>query len=394
MKNLKSLPLKKMGKQDRERQVLIGLVDYHIKTGKPVGSHTLQEAGFKELSSATIRNYFANLEAAGYLSQPHASGGRLPTDLAFRTYADTFIEGPLLKLKENPFEEIRKSQSREIAAFLQQSAEQLSSSTQCAVFLSAPRFDQDFVIDIRFVIIDAQRCLCILITDFGVVQTEILQTPYKLTAFAAKRIESYFHWRITGHNKPENMDQEEEKLAQSLYHEVMVRYIVGYSNFIDEDLYRTGASRLLTYPEFQEGALLASSLSLFENSQGMRTLLRASTSSEQLKCWIGSDLTPYATNTPSCSVITTPYRINRAAVGAVGILGPIRMPYPKLFTLLNLFSEAVSEALTHNLYKFKLKYRQPEKNSLYLQKEGQQFVGQSTPILLEDKRQSSNQGEI
>ncbi len=86
----KSISLKRIGKQDRERKVLLGLVDYYIKTGKPVGSNTLKEVGFEELSSATIRNYFANLEEEGYLSQSHSSGGRIPTNLAYRTYAHAY----------------------------------------------------------------------------------------------------------------------------------------------------------------------------------------------------------------------------------------------------------------------------------------------------------------
>ena len=78
------MAIKRVGKQDRERKVLLGLVEYYIQTGKPVGSNALKEAGFGDLSSATIRNYFANLEEAGYLTQSHSSGGRIPTFLGYR----------------------------------------------------------------------------------------------------------------------------------------------------------------------------------------------------------------------------------------------------------------------------------------------------------------------
>lgn len=390
MKNPRQLSLKKMGKQDREHQVLLGLVDHYILTGKPVGSHTLQEAGFDELSSATIRNYFANLEDKGYLSQPHSSGGRIPTDLAFRTYAQTYINDDADLLGDNPFESIRLSETREISTFLQQSAEQLSVETQCAVFLSAPRFDHDFVVDIKLVAIDPQRCLCVLVTDFGVIKTEVLPLPHKLTAFAVKRLESYFHWRLTGLDPIENLTPEETALGQTLYHEVMIRYIVGYSTFIDEDLYRTGFSRLLSYPEYQDATLLASSLSLFENTHGMRQLLRASMSSDEVKCWIGDDLATYTSSESHCSVLAIPYHINRSPVGALTLLGPTRIPYRRLFNLLRKFSLSVSEAITRSLYKFKVSFRQPEKGTLYLQNEEHRVIGQSRLILLEDNRKSNN----
>lgn len=385
MKTWKPVLIKRIGKQDRERKVLLGLVEYYIQTGKPVGSNTLKEAGFGDLSSATIRNYFAHLEEAGYLSQSHSSGGRIPTYLAYRTYADTFIEEDPIELKKDIFQSLRQFDSREIGLFLQEAAESLSQISKCAVFLSAPRFDHDFIIDIKLVSLDAFRCLCILVTDFGLVHTEILHLPEKLSSFAIKRIESYFHWRLTGVGQPENLEPGEESIGQSIYNELMIRYIVGYSTFVDEDIYRTGFSHLLAYTEFQEASSLASGLSLFESAHSMRLLLKECTALDRLKFWVGDDLKNYASNA-NCSVIAIPYYINHKPAGAVGILGPTRLPYRTLFSTLRLFSESVSDTLTRNIYKFKISFRQPELGKVYLQKEENRLIGQSRLILLEDKR--------
>lgn len=385
MKTWKSVSIKRIGKQDRERKVLLGLVEYYIQTGKPVGSNTLKEAGFGDLSSATIRNHFAHLEEAGYLTQAHSSGGRIPTHLAYRVYAENYIDEDLIEFKGDYFESLRQFDSREIALFLQKGAESLSQMSRCAVFLSAPRFDHDFVIDIKLVSLDAFRCLCVLITDFGVVRTEILHLPEKLSSFAIKRIESYFHWRLTGIGQPENLEPQEETLGQVFYNELMLRYVVGYSNFIDEDIYRTGFSYLLTYSDFQDTSLLASGLSLFENVHSMRLLLKECRALDRLKFWVGNDLDSYVSNS-NCSIIAVPYYINHKPVGAVSILGPARLPYRILFSTLRLFSECVSEALTRNIYKFKISFREPETGKLYLQKEEYRLIGQSRLILLEDKR--------
>lgn len=385
MKALKPVAIKRIGKQDRERRVLLGLVDYYIQTGKPVGSNSLKEAGFGDLSSATIRNYFANLEETGYLIQSHSSGGRIPTYLAYRTYADEYLQDDDEDVEGSLFKDLHSSESREIALFLQEAAETLSKTTQCAVFLSAPRFDHDYVIDLKLVPLDAYRCLCVLITDFGIVKTEILHLPEKLSSFAVKRIESYFHWRLTGSGHPDHLEPEEEAIGQTFYNELMLRFIVGYSNFADEDIYRTGFSHLLAYPDFQDAKQLSGGLSLFENVQGMRLLLKECKALERLKYWIGNDLDPFLTN-PNCSVIAIPYFINHKAVGAVGILGPVRLPYRTLFRTLRLFSDCVSETLTRNIYKFKISYRQPESGKLFLEKEDVRLLGQSRLILLEDQR--------
>lgn len=380
MKILKGTVSKRPDKQDRERKVLLGLVEYFIQTGKPVGSHALKEAGFDDLSSATIRNYFAHLEEDNYLSQQHSSGGRLPTDRAYKVYAEEHLNRDPISQEAKEFTAIRQSDSKEIAAFMQKSADTLSSLTNCAVFLSAPRFDHDFVVELKLIPIDAYRCLCVMITDFGVIQTETMPVTEKISSFAAKRIESYFHWRLSGLNKPENLDPAEEAMAQAFYNELMVRYLVGYANFIDEEVYRTGFSRLLSYPDFQEASALATSLTLFEDAHAMRLLLKECTKIDKLKYWIGEDLFVYSSSNPNCAVIAIPYYINQKAVGAIGILGPKRMPYREHFTAMKLFSEAVSEALTRNIYKFKVSFREPQQGALYLSKDEKHNLH-----LLEDK---------
>lgn len=389
MKLQKTLNTHKSSKREREKKVLIGLIEQFLSKGEPVGSSSLKDAGFDDISSATIRNYFAELEKEGYLKQLHTSGGRIPTQKAYRLYAKEFYDSTMVDPEEEAIiNTIRKSETKEIALYLQQAAESLSILTNFAVFLSAPRFDHDFIMDLKLVPIDYYRFLCVIVTDFGVIQTELLHTDQKLSSFSIKRIEGYFHWRLTGHNKPENLNEEEEKLSQQFYNELMLRYIVGYSNFIEEEIYRTGFSKLLHYQDFHDTTILANSLSLFENAHSMRLLLRDCSSHDALKYWIGDDLSSYAGGKQRCSVLSIPYRINKKTVGAIGVLGPIRMPYKKLFGLLNRFADGVSEALTRNIYKFKINFRQPEPGTSYLQKEERRLIGQSRLMLLEDKTTS------
>jgi heat-inducible transcriptional repressor len=358
------LSKKNRSKHEREHRVLLGLVDYHLKTGKPVGSNVLKEAEFDELSAATIRNYFSNLEKEGYLTQQHISGGRIPTTKAFRFYVDAYAdESEIDHETEHAFLGLRQTETREIAKYLAGAAESLSTLTRCAVFLSAPRFDKDYIVDVKIVPIDHARCLCVVITDFGVVHTELLPIDAKLRTLAAKRIEAYFHWRLTGLDKPENFDAEEEQVAQQIYNEVMIRYIVHYSHFLYPDIFRTGFSKLLDHPDLCDSSLLASSLSLFENTHNLRLLIKECCSAQTLKLWIGEELSQYSSSVPNSSILAIPYYTGQNIAGAVGLMGPVRIPYRKLFGILKYFSSNISEALTRNLYKFKMTYRQPESNN-------------------------------
>lgn len=390
MKTLKSIT-KPSNKQDRERKVLIGLVEHYLKTARPVGSNTLKEMGFDDLSSATIRNYFAHLEEEGFLLQQHTSGGRIPSHQAYRLYAHECMEKIATEKNsknENFFNTLRTNESREITAFLHQAAENLAEKTQTAVFLSAPRFEQDFITIIKFIVIDHSRSLCLLITDFGQVVPEVLQTGQKLSVFSAKRIETYFNQRLNGNgsDQEEELPPEEKQLAQRLYNELMVRYIVNHTNFENEEIYRTGFSSLLNYPEFRDPNLLINTLALFENSHSMRLLLKECCTFNTLKFWIGDDLSSYSTESNSDStVVAIPYRVNNQPIGAVGLLGPSRFPYRDAFTLLHEFSESISESLTKNLYKFKIQLY-PSTEQKTKQQKTKEINLQPGPLLIENKK--------
>ncbi len=370
-------------KHSRAFQVLMGLVELYLDTGKPIGSNTLKEHGFDHLSSATIRNYFVELEKQGFLRQPHSSGGRVPTNEALRVYARGCLDEPLTLPSEieEKFKGLQTS-ARHIMRYLQLAAETLSELTGLATFLTSVRFDHDFVLDIKLVPIDPERLLSVIVTDFGQILTEVIPLKQKLSSFAAKRIESYLQWRLKGgvNAPPENIPLEEELLGQSFYNEIMLRYIVRYSNFSSEEVFRTGFSQLLSYPEFSDPLALTTGLSLFENTAHMRLLLNDCVRSGNLSCWIGKELAPYASAASGCSVIAIPFRIGQTKAGAVGLLGPCRMPYHKLFAMLQLFSDSVSKSLTKSLLKHKLSFREPRSPFI---------VGQTTQKLLEIKDKSS-----
>ncbi len=368
---------KKTKKETREIQALLGLVDLYLKTGKPIGSSTLQEHGFETLSSATLRNYFNELEKEGYLKQAHASGGRIPTDKAFRFYAEEVLSSVIYDPKmEEALKGLKVEETKNVAAYLHASGEILSNAVGYPTFLTAVRFDHDFILDVKFVAIDTSRLLCILITSFGQIFTEQLSSDQKLSSFALKRLEGYFQWKLKNLDKP-SLSPEEEASAQKIYNEIMVRYLVRYSNFSNEEIHRTGFSKLLSYPEFNDPVSLATGLSLFENTAKMGQLLSECTQSNTLRFWMGGDLMPGS----NCSVIAIPYRINHVPAGSVGILGPMRMDYRALFGSLALFSESLSETLTKSLYKFKLSFRTPQSGTVFLDRK-------EWPQLLEVKEKS------
>ena len=373
--------------KDREQAILLGLVDLYLLTGKPIGSNTLKKNGFGHISAATIRNYLAKLEIQGMLKQQHASSGRVPTSLAYKFYAHAHIN---CKEVDQDILEVMKStldqDTREIVSYLQSAAELLSNLTQGAIFLSSPRFDQDLLVDIKLMKIDVKRYLCVIITDFGLIHTEILYTSKKLNSFSLKRIEAYFHFRMTGLNRPV-LNTQEEEVAIQFYNEILLRHIVNYSNFSNDDIYKTGFSKLIQFFEFRDAAVLATGLSIFENTEYMRGLLNICIKNQDMQFWIGNDLEYSSTSTLYSSIVAIPYFIHGKVVGSIALLGPIRMSYPKIFGIMRVFSEIFSKMLTRNFYKYKITYRQSTTQQIAMQ------TTLPTPLIQEKKIQLEDQNE-
>lgn len=377
---------KKPSRHEKEKQVLLGLIELYLETGKPIGSNTLKEAGFEHLSSATIRNYFANLEEDGYLVQHHASGGRVPTDLAFKLYALNYQDSTFVSKEDQEFvQTILEKETKQVSSFLLKSIEALSQLTGCPALLLAPRFDQDFITSVKLVQIDPQRALCAIVTDFGMVHSEVLFTPTEFNVASLQKIENYFSLRLKNETPP-SLNKEEEQFATHAYNEVILRHVIHYTNFQQQDIYRTGFSKLLSYPEFQDVSSLATTLSLFENTVTLRTLLKECFTKQSIAFWIGRDLTNYALQECPATLITIPYSINNKVVGAIALLGPQRLNYKQIFALLKLFTKHMSDTLTDSLYKFKISYRQPETSVIDLKTNKDFSYENTTRFLLEEKQ--------
>ncbi|GAB4192058.1 MAG: heat-inducible transcriptional repressor HrcA [Simkaniaceae bacterium] len=378
---------KKATKQERERQVLLGLVQLYLQSGRPIGSNTLRENGFHHLSSATIRNYFAKLEKFGYLEQQHSSGGRIPTDLAYKLFAHTYRnEGKIAKEDNEFLKNELEYETKEIGRYLQHACETLSKITKSAVFLSSPRFDQDFIVSVKLVGIDYHRCLCVILTNFGFVHTEVLHSPIRIREHFLRRIEAYFRYRLTGLDEPV-LDQEEETVALQFYNEIFLRHIASYTHFTTDDLYKTGFSKLLNYPEFHETKALANSLALFESDENLNMLLHDGLKEGNVKFWIGEDLEPYTPPPVSSALVSIPYAIHQKNVGTVAVLGPPRMNYRRVFGILRAFSAYLSDSLTKSLFKFTISYREPRSHEIPLQNKEPPCLQIKPYLLLEDQRE-------
>ncbi|SPN73621.1 Heat-inducible transcription repressor HrcA,heat-inducible transcription repressor,heat-inducible transcription repressor HrcA,HrcA protein C terminal domain [Chlamydia serpentis] len=382
----------KVSKRDSKvLDILFATTELYLKTGQPVGSKTLKESFCSDLSTATIRNYFADLEIEGFLKKNHTSGGRIPTDLALRYYVDHQEEFPETEIPCPVLDKINQlpTESRNIIKDLQKVTELLGETLDLPTFFSSPRFENDAVTNIRVTQVDEQRAVVILSTEFGQIFTDILWLPETFDIVSIKRIENFLQSYIRKIPPSEELSQKEENLSMSLYNEVVVRYLTRYCNFSEEDLYQTGMSKLLKYEAFKDPEVLALGLALFENRRQMCKLLNIGMHKGRATAFIGNELSEIlGTSNPGCSVITIPYYMNRSPLGALGILGPINLPYKEALPMLKLFANKINETLTQSFYKFKLSFRRPRTSKFKLSNEPTLRAEYSSIKLLPSKETS------
>ncbi|EPJ21030.1 heat-inducible transcription repressor HrcA [Chlamydia psittaci 02DC21] len=343
------------------------------------------------MSTATIRNYFAELEAEGFLKKNHVSGGRIPTDLAFRYYVDHRADCPQEDLPETTMNLLNQlpEESQNIVKDLQKASELLGEALQLPTCFSSPRFENDSVTNIQLSLVDEQRVVVILSTEFGQIFTDTLWLAETSNYASLKRIETFLQNYLRKQPPSESLSQKEEDLGMTLYNEVVVRYLTRYCNFSEEDLYQTGLSKLLKYDAFKDPDMLALGLSFFENRRHMCKLLDIGMHRDRPTAFIGSELSDiFGTPNPHCAVITTPYYMNRTPLGAFGVLGPINLPYKEIYKTLTIFADKVKESLTQSFYKFKLSFRRPCPSDPKLSKEPTLLARYSSIKLLPPKETS------
>lgn len=354
---------KRAGRKERERRILVGLVEHYLKTGKPIGSTVLQEEGFHDISSATIRNYFSTLEQEGFVKQLHSSGGRIPLGKAFAFYAEQCWEEVKAEpVQKSTFQSTESLELKNIVTLLQEVAAYVSKKLHVSVALSAPRFDHDSIIDIHFHFLDVRRVLAVIISEFGLVHTEVLMPLETVTPTLVRKADTFAKARVYNMQIEEaSFRKEELKLVRTLYQEAVSSFFVRYSSFSQEDVWKVGFSHLLAYPDFEKTTGLGASLAFFENSNLLRGLFREVQRQKTVRFWIGDALKPYIPSTePPCAFLAIPYYAANHCVGSLGILGPKSMWYKDVFRLLFSMSDYLSDRVTELLVKHRLSYRMPE----------------------------------
>lgn len=327
---------------ERSRQILSAIVQDYIHTAEPVSSRAVAAKYALGVSPATIRNVMAELENEGFLYQPHTSAGRVPTDKCFRLYVDG------LKALEEPLdidkELIKRScESIDLETILSDTAKALSAITSCAGLMFVPKKDNFIIKRISFVPIDGMSLMAVFISTFGAVQTRLVRLGEETGKLDMERITNYLN-SIAGGLTVRGLRSrivEEMKKDKNLYDELLSRALKLGVMALDQEgmplengLYLEGKLNMFDQPEFKDDFERMKRLfSAFEEKSLLLKILDKSMESGGMRIFLGSESA--VEEFDGLSFVTAPYTSGGEVLGAIGVIGPVRMNYPRIIPLVD-----------------------------------------------------------
>lgn len=336
----------------RDQEVLGAIVTDYIKTGEPVGSRTIAKRYGLNVSPATIRNVMADLEEIGLLYQPHTSAGRIPTERGFRFYLDSIVQFRRLEREER--ERIRnafKHTSPDFRELLRQTSQVLSRFCQQASVVLWPRLSVTRFKHIEFIRIRANKILVVLISKAGLVHQTTLDSDEDISQDELTKYSNYLNELLEdiplGEVKERILQEmrDEKVLFDQLYSRALeITQRVFQSNLGNSDVYIEGRLNLLNNPEFSDVERLRRILEAFEDKSRMVKLLDLTLSvSTGVKIILGTESELQDLN--EIGLISSPYRKGSTLLGALGVIGPIRMDYSRIIPVVEFTAEILSELL-------------------------------------------------
>ena len=328
--------------QERKARVLYAVIHEYIKTGKPVGSSVLEQKYKFNLSPATLRNLMAELEKDGFLTHPHTSAGRIPTDAGYKAYVNSLVELQRLAVEEEErIKQEYEKKTKEIESLLSQTSKILSGLSNYTGFITAPKAKVNEIRNIELMQVSKSQVMVILLTKTGIVKHKMINLSvdseelYELKKFLNNKLRG-----LTVEEASKRLIIEVEKYQDKQNDMLqLAEQICGVIDSIQEDIYVDGTSNVLSVPDFTDFESARSLMKLNEDKDRLIEIIGKDLDEATVNVKIGGqDLTELK----NLSVVKTSYSYGDKIVGVLGIIGPKRMDYDKMMALVNSVSNIVN----------------------------------------------------
>jgi heat-inducible transcriptional repressor len=339
---------------ERAREILQWAISTFVSTGKPVGSRNIARHSREHLSAATVRNIMADLEEMGYLRQPHASAGRIPTDKGYRVYVDFMLKRHVISPQDRDIidRSLRPDDSTE--HLMARTSQILSAVSNNVGIVVSPPISRVALQHIQFVRLAEKRVLIILVSRAGIVQNRVFHTDedYSQTDLdqAARYITEHFRDKTLFEIKALilNMIRHERALYDTFMRRVITLSTHTFSSADDDtqsEVYLDGASNLMKSPEFSDINRMRALFETIEQKSRLACLISKciERDTQEVRITIGTENA--LPGIEDCTLITSPYTFDERTHGSLGILGPTRMEYGRAISLVEYVAGLFSRVL-------------------------------------------------
>ena len=313
----------------RQQFILRRVVEGHVEAGQPVGSKWLAEQEDVPWGPSTVRSEFARLEEIGLLEHPHTSAGRVPTEAGYRLYVDDILAEGGLPAVRKPVE--LSLIRREVDDAVRATTEQRSQVTDLLALVSAPPIETATIHRIEVLLLQPQVAMVVIITSTGGVTKRVISYDHAvdpgLLAWAGSYLNEVMGGMAVGSRMLQGkLTAAEVDTRERAFLETLAPAFTELEDTAGDTLFVEGAARLLSEHRFQELPQLSDLLDVLERRVALLSIMRASLSEPNVYLRIGSENS--APELRSVSMVAANYGVARRNLGAVSVLGPVRMDYP------------------------------------------------------------------
>jgi len=336
---------------EREKTILRHVIQQFILTASPVGSRNITKKYEVGLSPASVRNIMSDLEDAGYIDHPHTSAGRIPTDKGYRLYVDSLMDIQQLKNSEKEFIKEKLEEGLETDEILRISSTLLTKITKQLACVTYPKLETGILEKIQLVSLSSTRILIVISIKSGLVKTITLELSSEIEPSKIEPIQSLLNERLVGLTFNEIRNTFNERFRDVIDDDdnFVIRLFYDSVDKIFKDVIRkeniviSGAKNIIRQPEFENPERFQSIVELIEDKDIIVHILEKSGENDEIFISIGSENEDIKLN--DYSFITKEYKFGETN-GTLGIIGPKRMEYSKIVSIVDYMSKMISEMLT------------------------------------------------
>lgn len=332
---------------DRKKKILCAVIDGYIETSTPISSKDIQEGYVPECSSATIRNEMSALESMGYLAQPHVSAGRVPTELAFRFYANELMSrDPLTQSEIDVIEKYFSQKITSVEEVVEAVAHVISDVTNYTSVVVKEDLS-DCITSIKLLDLSNGKMLVVIVTDARLLKDAVVDIPESFTTEMLQTAENWLNRLFVGRHVSDflnfnyplaivNSEFEQFNVLFKKIIDVLRKVSLAHGTEVVTD----GSNKIFNHSEYKNSKEAQNFLSTLEHKERLAEIF---CDGDESGCTIKIGTEDNAPD--GCSVVSTKITLGESVSGSIGVIGPVRMNYRKVVSVLDRVSAILSKIL-------------------------------------------------